>query len=270
MISVHKTLLPYFFLTTLLLFSCGEQESKTNPLGSVNGIDSLQILVEQYPDSLEIQLALQEKIYANGDTAMALKNLLALEQKHKNQIALYNAIAYLQLQNGDTTNAIDALVHSLSINQIQPDIEFELAFVEAARGNKVALVIADKMINQYGEKEIEAKAHFTKGIYYANTQLPAKAIQEFDSSILKNFTLVDAYIEKGILQFELGETEKSIQTLSKGAELDKNNADIFFWLGMGYKQKKADDKALLYFSETLKLDPNYTAASNAIIEIKKQ
>jgi tetratricopeptide (TPR) repeat protein len=125
------------------------------------------------------------------------------------------------------------------------------------------------MINRYTEKDIQAKGHFSKGIYFANTALPKRAIQEFDSAIIKNFTLVDAYVEKGILLLESGKINESIATLSKATALDKNNADVLFWLGKGYQQKKEFSQALIYFTETLKLDPTNNSAKSAIEEIKK-
>ena len=68
---------------------------------------------------------------------------------------------------------------------------------------------------------------------------------------------------------ETGEANLAIATLTKAIALDKQNADILFWLGKAYQQKKEYDQALLYFSETLKIDPKNIAAAHAIKEIKK-
>ena len=256
-------------LSFFLLFSCNSKDDQENLKKGFSPADSLQQLISKYPDSLELQILLQEKNYSKGDTAIALKNLEALLKKYEKRSDLHNALAVIQLQMGDTNNAVGSLVNSLTINQLQPDIEFELSFIEAARGNSTALAIADKMMAQYADKEIQAKAHFTKGIYYANKTMFREAIKEFDAAIINNFTSIDAYVEKGILHYELGETGKSIDVLSKAAEIDKNNPDIFFWLGKCYKQRKQEDQALLYFGETLKLDPNYEAAKTAIQALNK-
>ena len=257
-------------LPFLLLFSCNSKGDQENLKTKFSSADSIEQLITKYPDSLELQIDLQEKIYSQGDTAIALKNLEALVQKHKNSTVLHNTLAFIQLQMGDTSNAVGSLVNSLAINQLQPEIEFELAFVEAARGNSRALAIADKMMAQYADKEIQAKAHFTKGIFFANKTMLREAIKEFDAAIINNFTSIDAYVEKGILHYELGEIDKCIDVLSKAAEIDKNNPDIFFWLGKGYKQINQEDQAILYFGETLKLDPNYIAAKTAIQAINKK
>ena len=232
-------------------------------------MDSLQQLAVQYPDSIQVQIALQEAIYIGGDTTKALDNLVLLIKKFPSITGLHNAIALIHLQKGDTAYAIQELFNSLAIDQNQPDVEFELAFLEAAQKNEDALIIADRMINRYAERDIQAKGHFSKGIYFANISLPKRAIQEFDSAIIKNFTLVDAYVEKGILLLENDKIDESIATLSKATALDKNNADILFWLGKGYQQKKDFSQALIYFSETLKLDPTNNSAKSAIEEIKK-
>jgi tetratricopeptide (TPR) repeat protein len=269
MISLQKRFLPLFILFTALNFSCGNEKNSEKNTSLTNRLDSLSQLAEQYPDSIQVLLSLQEAIYIDGDTTKALVNLLSLIKKFPANKDLQNAVALIQLQKGDTTNAIKALLHSLATDQNQPDVEFELAFLEAAQKNENALIIADRMINRYTERDIQAKGHFSKGIYYANTSLPKQAIQEFDSAIIKNFTLVDAYVEKGILLLETGKINESIATLSKATALDKNNADILFWLGKAYQEKKEFNQALIYFSETLKLDPSNNSAKSAIEEINK-
>lgn len=257
-------------LPFLLILACNRKGDQENLKTKLSPTDSIEQLITQYPDSLELQIDLQEKIYSRGDTTIAFNNLVALIQKHKNSTALHNALATVQLQMGDTSSAVGSLVNSLAINQLQPEIEFELAFVEAARGNSTALAIADKMMAQYADKEIQAKAHFVKGIFFANKTMLREAIKEFDAAIINNFTSIDSYVEKGILHYELGEINKSIDVLSKAAEIDKNNPDLFFWLGKGYKQMNEDEQAILYFAETLKLDPNHTAAKTAIQAINKK
>jgi tetratricopeptide (TPR) repeat protein len=42
-----------------------------------------------------------------------------------------------------------------------------------------------------------------------------------------------------------------------------------FWLGKAYQEKKEFNQALIYFSETLKLDPSNNSAKSAIEEINK-
>lgn len=269
MISLQKRFITSFILCTTLIFSCSEGKISEKSTQSISPNDSVSVLAKQYPDSIQLQILLQEAIYSSGDTVQALKNLQQLIVKFPNNQQLNNAVAVIHLQKGDTASAIDALLQSLAANQNQPEIEFELAFLEAARKNRTALQIADRMISRYTERDVQAKAHFAKGIYFANIAQPKQAIQELDSAIIKNFTLVDAYIEKGILQLENGEASKTIVTLSKAIALDKNNADILFWLGKAYQEKKEFNQALLYFSETIKIDPTNQAALQAIEELKK-
>jgi tetratricopeptide (TPR) repeat protein len=269
MISLQKRFIASFILCTTLIFSCSEGNISEESAQTSNPTDSLSELAKQYPDSIQLQILLQEAIYSGGDTLQALNNLQELIEKFPSYQELNNAVAVIHLQKGDTTSAIASLLQSLAANQNQPNIEFELAFLEAARKNRAALQIADRMIIRYTERDVQAKGHFAKGIYFANISQPKLAIQELDSAIIKNFTLIDAYIEKGILQLENGEASNTIATLSKAVALDKNNADILFWLGKAYQEKKEFDQALLYFSETIKIDPTNKAAQQAIEELKK-
>lgn len=266
MFSLQKRILLAFILSSLLNFSCNQDINSANQ-SSIT--DSLTVLAKKYPDSIKLQMAVQESIYNNGDTIQALQNLEKLSEIHPQNEEVHNALAVIHLQRSDTSAALLSLMQSLSINQNQPEIEFELAFIEAARKNKAALLIADRIISRYTEPDIQAKGHFTKGIFYANMAQIDLAVPSFDSAIIKNFTLIDAYIEKAILLLESGEPTKTIATLSKAIALDKNNADLFFWMGKAYQQKKEYKQALLYFSETIKIDPTNKAAQTAIEEIKK-
>lgn len=269
MFSLQKRLISLFILSSGLIFSCNQGKKIENSPKSNIKIDSLNQLISKYPDSIQLQIALQEALYIKGDTSSALSNLLMLTKKFPKAEALHNAIGIIYLQKGDTLKATEAIIHSLSINQNQPDIEFELAFLQAAQKNKTALITANHIINRYKEKEIQAKGHYARGIYFANLALPKQAIMELDSAIIKHFTMVDAYVEKAILLLEGNNPSLAIETLDKAVALDKKNTDILYWLGKAYQQKKEYDKALLYFSETLNQDPSYAPAVEAIKEIKK-
>lgn len=270
MILLQKRFLSLFILSAALIFSCNEEKTLEKVVVPNNQKDSIQQLVKLYPDSIQLQLLLQEAIYMDGDTTLALANLLNLITKFPQNPDLQNSVSVIYLQKGDTTKAISSLLQSLAINQEQPEIEFELAFLQAAKKNNSALAIAERLIKRYDDGAIQAKGHFTRGIYFANLAMSNEAINEFDSAIIKNFTSVDAYIEKSILLLEIGKTNESISTLIKAIALDKKNPDILFWLGKAHQQKKEYDQALLYFSETLKLDPNNIVAEQAIKEIKNQ
>ena len=269
MISHQKRILGLFILSVTLIFSCNGEKSLDNE--SVLNIkkDSLNQLVKRYPDSIQLQLLLQEAIYVDGDTTLALSNLTQLITRFPENPALQNAISVIYLQKGDTTKAIESLLHSLAMSQNQPEIEFELGFLQAAKKNRTALEIADRLIKRYDDEAIQSKGYFTKGIYFANIASPKEAIKEFDSAIVKNFTSVDAYIEKSIQLLDIGDSKEAITTLTKAIALDKKNADILYWLGKAHQQIQENDQALLYFSETLKLDPQYSAANQAIKELKK-
>jgi len=217
---------------TLFYTSCdGNKSNETLPS---NNADSSLLLLEQYPDSVE----------------------------------LINQTAFSALQMGDTGKSIQLLSQSLGLKLEQPEVENQLGFLLAAIKSDQALLIATRMTRS--EKALEAaKGHYIKGLYHANTGNDREAIKSFDSSIISNFTFTDAYIEKAISLYHSKEINKAIDALSKAMDLDSKNPDVYYWLGLCLEEKNETEKAIAYYQETLRLAPDHEGATTSLNKLKK-
>ncbi len=218
---------------TLIYTSCdgkkGNQPQSNNKL-----VDSSTMLLEKYPDSVE----------------------------------LINQTANSALQMGDTGTSIQLLSQSLGLKLDQPEVENQLGFLLAAIKSEQSLLIATRMT--HSDKALDAaKGHYIKGLFYANTGNDKEAIRSFDSSIITNFTFTDAYIEKAISLYHTGEINKAIDALSKAMDLDSKNPDVYYWLGLCLEEKKEMDNAAAYYQETLRLAPDHQAAITSLNNLKK-
>jgi tetratricopeptide (TPR) repeat protein len=220
-------------LFALFYVSCDGKKSNIPPSNSV-AADSSLLLLEKYPDSVE----------------------------------LINQTAFNALQLGDTGKSIQLLSQSLGIHLEQPEVENQLGFLLAAIKSEQALLIATRMT--HSEKALDAaKGHYIKGLFYANTGNDKEAIKSFDSSIITNFTFTDAYIEKAISLYHLREINKAIDALSKAMDLDRKNPDVYYWLGLCLEEKKENEKAAAFFEETLRLAPDHEGAISSLNNLKK-
>ena len=198
----------------------------------------------------------------------AVDSTLLLLEKFPDSVDLINQISSSALELGDTARSIQLLSQSLGLKLDQPEVENQLGFLLAAIKSEQALLIATRMTQS--EKELHAaKGHYIKGLFYANTGNDKEAIKSFDSSIISNFTFTDAYIEKAISLYHSGEINKAIDALSKAMDLDSKNPDVYYWQGLCYEQKKETEKALAYYQETLRLAPDHEGATTSINNIKK-
>jgi tetratricopeptide (TPR) repeat protein len=200
--------------------------------------------------------------------SMAADSSLLLLEKYPDSVELINLVANSKLQTGDTGKSIQLLSQSLGLKLEQPEVENQLGFLLAAIKSEQALLIATRMT--HSEKALDAaKGHYIKGLFYANTGNDKEAIKSFDSSIISNFTFTDAYIEKAISQYHTREINKAIDALSKAMDLDSKNPDVYYWLGLCLEEKKENEKAAAYFEETLRLAPDHEGAISSLNNLKK-
>ena len=193
---------------------------------------------------------------------------ILLLEKYPDSVELINQTAYSALQMGDTGKSIQLLSQSLGLKLEQPEVESQLGFLLAAIKSEQALLIATRMT--HSEKALDAaKGHYIKGLFYANTGNDKEAIKSFDSSIISNFTFTDAYIEKAISLYHSREINKAIDALSKAMDLDSKNPDVYYWLGLCLEEKKENEKAAAYYQETLRLAPDHEGAISSLNNLKK-
>ena len=193
---------------------------------------------------------------------------LLLLEKYPDSVELINQTASSALQMGDTGKSIQLLSQSLGLRLDQPEVENQLGFLLAAIKSEQSLLIATRMT--HSEKALDAaKGHYIKGLFYANTGNDKEAIRSFDSSIITNFTFTDAYIEKAISLYHTGEINKAIEALSKAMDLDSKNPDVYYWLGLCLEEKKETEKAIAFYQETLRIAPDHEGAITSLNNLKK-
>ena len=209
-----------------------------------------------------------KKSNAPTSNSMAADSSLLLLEKYPDSVELINLVAISKLQSGDTGKSIQLLSQSLGLKLEQPEVESQLGFLLAAIKSEQALLIATRMT--HSEKALDAaKGHYIKGLFYANTGNDREAIKSFDSSIISNFTFTDAYIEKAISLYHSREINKAIDALSKAMDLDSKNPDVYYCLGLCLEEKKENEKAAAYYQETLRLAPDHEGAISSLNNLKK-
>jgi tetratricopeptide (TPR) repeat protein len=240
-----------------------KNEQDTRPLS-----EDLSSLTKQFPDSIPLQLQYHQQIFINGDQKGAMEGLMKLAEKYPTRIDLLNELAALSLENMDTALSIHFLNQSMDINAKQSDAAFMLAGIYAAQKNPNWKKITEHLIHQKEDPIAAAKGYYLTGIQLSNENKIKEAITAFEKAIILNYTFTDAYIEKAILLFDSDHTDQAIDLLYKAQEMDRKSADIPFWLGECYLKKKNKEKAMAFFEQTQRLDPDYQAAIDRIANIK--
>ncbi|NBO58799.1 MAG: tetratricopeptide repeat protein [Chitinophagia bacterium] len=145
----------------------------------------------------------------------------------------------------------------------------EQLYQMASEKNSTCLPLTDSILNTTSDPNSRAEAFYIKGLYYSNIKDVSKAEQYLDSTIRENYTFYDAYIEKGILLNERGDYKNALNTFQIALEITKNNADLYYWIGKSYEGLKMNKEAQAYYNMTLKLDPTYQSAEEALKRTKQ-
>ncbi len=248
----HLTLFSIF----IGILSACSPNSKDSQLVSNSELTSIQKIKDQYPDSIALQLQWTSALFQGGDTIAALNYLESLVKKFPKNERIINSLAYSYLSKRDTLASINTFKESLILNDKQPEIEMELAYLYASLKNDTSTLMANIMVSDFNNPIRRAHGFFALGIYLANTGDLKRAIQAYDSCMVNQFTYTDAYVEKSIALYDLNKNKESLSTLFKVMEIDSKNSDIFAWIGFNYQKLNEPEKAKEYFKEALRLNPN--------------
>lgn len=252
-----------------LLFSSCSNQNKSDQDQVETTLDSVAALAFRYPDSIPLQLQWHAQNNIQGENAkIAVEALNTLHKLNPERTDILNMLSKGYLQLTDSIGAIMTIQKSLALDINQPDQEADLCYLFAVRGDLMAIPIADRLIKTAKDNVQTARAHYLKGIFYSNVGFDDRALAAFDSSIISNFTFIDAYIEKSIVLFEQKKYKEAIALLNKASELDKLNAEIYFMLAKNHDATANKKEAIFFYEQTLMLDTSYPTAKKALSRLK--
>jgi tetratricopeptide (TPR) repeat protein len=244
-------------------FACKEEKSAGNKNYSQSSSNDASQNNQINPSQLSEDFASKGRI---NDAIQVLS--AELKNSPENQALLYQ-LGDLYLQKGDTANAINSIQQSIDLGNADIDAIMKLGYILADKNDANCLVYANKLIKENNNANTNHLGYFLRGIYFANIENQKEAIISFDKSITENYRFIDAYIEKAILLYEGNEFKKSINLLQKGIEIDKFQADIYYWIGRNNEKLKNIDESIYYYEQTLALAPEFANAKFRLDSLNK-
>lgn len=254
----------------LYLSSCKGSAETPDQSDSNRQYAYLQKQAAANPDSISLQIKWAETLIAKGDTAGSVDVLLTLNESKPDQTEILNALAYATLIAHDTTTAIYHLGQSLGLQPNQPDMEMELAFLHMARNQDQWGAIVNNMTQDRQNPIRASRGHFIRGVSLSNQNQLPKAIRSFDSSIVLNFTFIDAHIERSILLLEQKNPQSAVEGLFKALEMDRKSPDLYYLLGEAHMQLKKSSEARNFYLQAVELDPTHQGAIKQLNKISNQ
>ncbi|MDB4956996.1 MAG: Tetratricopeptide 2 repeat protein [Myxococcales bacterium] len=222
---------------------------------------------------------------ANGNKASGAKQYeqavteyqKAVDKFHENHLAWYG-MGGAWAQRGDWTKASDAFTNAV---QIAPEQAMYQMWYGIALYNKAVQVAKEEQAKKLNKKPEEVipdlsgvnfekpmqhlqeatklnndmwRAHYFLGKIYREVDKPKEAAEELSKALQANPRESGPYVALGELYRRWDYTDEAIKVASQGTNnVPGSNevSDIWFVLGMGYDDKRANDKAIEAFSKAI-------------------
>lgn len=249
----------------IVLLSCGNKD-ETQTSGSqarMEVLDSLQNQIRYYPDSAGLRMKLINSLDSLKMFSEAIAQTDSLIKRDSANNGLWFTKAQLQEDNKDTVGAIKSYTEALNI---YPSIEAQLSLANlfAETRNKNALAICNNVLAMGSGRETDASCHFIAGVYFSRTGDLKKALQSFDKAINDNYTLMEAYMEKGFIYYDSKEYQQALQVFEKALTVNQTYADAYYWKAKCYEALGNKAEALINYKRSLGLDKELKEAADAI------
>jgi tetratricopeptide (TPR) repeat protein len=261
------TYLSLLLLSGILMVSACTGNSKKNlkEIPESSAEEKLKSTLARYPDSTALAENLIQYYRDNGRYDKALATANKVLEQDSNKLRFWDIKAILHFENADTLMAIRAFEKALMLSPNYAD-QISLGTLYAQTGNSKAIDFADRLL---ADKKADAakEALFIKGLYFSFTNQKQKSIGFFDECIQLNFTFMDAYREKAIAQYDLGNYEAALSTLKRATTLQNNFDEGFYYMGRCLEKLNRKQEAIEAYQTALLYDPSYLEASDALAKL---
>ncbi len=217
---------------------------------------------KKFPESTEFNRRLGEVYFQQGKFQKALQQYDDMLEKDSTNFEAWFDRGILQAKMKDTGNAIHSLETSFSLLPINYS-GIALANLYAARKDPRALEICNILLAR-DSGDAQTEPLYVKGIYYSGIKEYDKALQHFDECIRRDWKMTDAYIEKGIIQFERGKYDEALDILNLAATVSNTDPDVYYWMGRCFELKGDTQKAITNYQRAFALDHSFSEAREAL------
>ena len=236
--------------------------------------DSLQRLAQSLRDSLKknpndtlakynLVLTLQEA--GRYREAVNVLDSMNIAMGDSTQMKIYVGYLFKRAElltlAGDTTKAIETLEFFVIPGELT-EAGLQLANLYAETGNPKTLSICDSM-NKNDESKRDPNPDYLKGVYYYNINDYARALEQFNSCIKKDYTFLDAYMEKGRILYKQSKFNEALDVYDMAIKVSNTFADAHFWKGKCQEALGQKAEAKISYQRAYAFDKELIEAKDA-------
>jgi tetratricopeptide (TPR) repeat protein len=172
----------------------------------------------------------------------------------------------LLLLAGDTANAIKTLEFFIIPGELT-EAGLQLANLYAETKNPKTIAFCDLM-NKNDEGKRDPNPDYLKGVYYYNINDYSKALDLFNSCIKKDYTFLDAYMEKGRILYKQSKFKEAMDVYDIAIKVSNSFADAHLWKGKCQEALGQKEEAKISYQRAYAFDKTLTEAKEAADRIK--
>lgn len=253
----------YTILCLLLLTACtnGTKEDDSEIMLPAKEKE-LTELVNKFPDSIILRENLIQYYRDNSNYDRAISETDKAIRRDSLNPRYYDIKAILHFENGDTVSAIHAFENAA---RIYPDPAYliSLGTLYAQTRNPVALQLADNLY-KLAPTKTEKESLFIKGLYYSSINDKKEALTYFEKALAVDFNFMEAYREKALALYDLGQYNESLAVFDKAITIKNNFEEGYFFRGKVLEKLNRKEEAIESYQQALLLDPEYIEAKDAL------
>lgn len=222
--------------------------------------------LKELPNSLLLKLTLARAYQSKGEADSALLACDLILSDHPQQVDVLKLKADLLFGQDKTDESIKILEQAYALTPYDIELNYSLGNKYAESSNPKVLALCDSLI-KVDTLGLHAEPYYLKGIYYANTNDNTKALTQFDIAIQKNYQFVNAYIEKGKIQYNQKKYTEALKTFQLCSSIKVTFPDAYYWIGMCQEATGDKENAAVNYRRAWELDKSFTEAKEAMEKI---
>ena len=255
----------FIISTSLITSACNTNvgDKKEGSVANTGIIKGMIADINKYPDSAGLRMRLVNTYDSLKMYKQAISQTDSLIKRDSLNNGLWFTKGQLQEDSGDTSAAIDSYTKAVNV---YPSVEAQLhlANLYAETKNPKSVFICERVSKLGMGRETDADCNFIAGIYYSRIGNGKKAVELFDKAINDNYTLMEAYMEKGFVYYDNTNYAEALKVFETAITINNTYADAYYWKAKCEEASGDKANAINDYKRSLGLDQQLKEARDAI------
>lgn len=230
------------------------QETNHSVLDAIDAVNKKILEDSLNPDLYEERA----KIYLEHEAYNeAFKDVTVVLELDSNYAPYYVTQADIYLGMGKLQKTVESLEKAISLDKSNTDAYLRLAEMSIViRDYKAAIGYIDQALQV---DELLDKAYMLRGVILMENNDTTRGIRNFQKAIDVNQNNLEANIQLGTI-FAMKKNDLAIDYFNNALNLDPENMDVRYYLGMYYQETQRYDLAIQSYNLILEKNPDFYIA----------